>query len=125
MKKKLLIIAAAILGFMALVVAVLFFVTSGDRKLAEQFVNDIAGGKPSSAYSQFSDALRQQQDETTFTAAIEGLRLDGSCKLSIESLASETGVGNTLNGKVKCSDKEYTATFVYLDGKLQGYSIKP
>lgn len=130
-KKKVLIGIGAFLGFILVVILVVFLTTGKERSLAEQFVTDISNGRTSDAYSQYSDALKKVQDQSTFEDQVSTLDLDSSCKLQISGVESSTsttsGTIKSVSGTIKCDSKTLnTAEFKYNgDSKLIGFEIKP
>lgn len=123
-KKKVLIGVGIFIALLVAGAITAVLMTGGDRKNAEQFVVDISAGDTSSAYQQFSDALKNVQDFDTFESQVATLSLDTSCKLSVTGVEASTSNGNTITGYIKCSDKQYDAEFNYTDGKLLGYSMQ-
>lgn len=130
-KKKILIGLGIFTGLLLITAIAVYLSTSKERTLATQFVSAISNGQMSSAYSQYSDALKEVQDETTFETQIRTLQLDTSCKLEISSIGSATstssGASKTISGTVKCDTRTLnTAEFTYnSDGKLIQFEIKP
>jgi hypothetical protein len=116
------------LGILALIVFV-GLSTKVEQKLATSFVTDVSNGRTSEAYSQFSSALKDAQDQPTFENSFSNLNLNKSCKLDVSGLktSSSTDLGNTteVSGTVKCDDKTFnTVVFIYnVDGKLVEYGI--
>lgn len=101
-----------------------------EKKKAIDFVKLISKGDTSTAYAQFSPALKKTQAQAVFEAKIAAKDLDESCVLSVDSLSSvgsaSTGIKKEVSGRIKCDRKTYDgAVFTYNeDGLLVGYLIQ-
>lgn len=128
--KKVLIGVGAIVGLLVVVIIAVVSTTGKERDLATEFVADISNNRIGEAYSQYSDALKDVQDQETLAAQVDTLKLDSSCKLEISGLESGTstdfGTVKKITGKVKCDSKTIdSAEFTYNgDGKLVGFGIE-
>jgi hypothetical protein len=67
--------AAALLVLVALVLAVVFYATSGAVGSADEFLETIAAGDVAAAYEQTAPAFQTQTDEAAFAAVVERLGL--------------------------------------------------
>ncbi len=129
--KILLIILGVFVALIAAVVIVVMVTTGAEKQKATDFVKAISTGETSTAYAQFSPALKDVQTQAVFESSIAALKLNDSCKLDVTSLSSETstatGTQKVVKGTIKCDSKTFnTAEFTYNgESLLYGYSIKP
>ena len=135
-KKLILIIAAIVAIFVALVVVgviLVFTSTSKSVKAANDFTAAFTKKDLDNAYNFFSPELKQEQTLEQFKTAFGNAPFNDSCILKIQnreaSTSTSTGSSTNISGSITCGKTSYPTeyTFITSNGseKLLSYRIKP
>lgn len=122
------VLAAAAAVILALVV---FSPGAGVKRASEQMSSDLAAGRLSAAYAEFTPALKQHLSETELTSRLTELQIDASCAADIQNAESASRPGQRPRGEAQgvlvCGSRAFDLSYRWEGDPLMldGIRIQP